>query len=67
MGGPWSPEAQKFLPWSPEPKVFYLLGPWTKMMFLAKLSPGVKPGNPRATIFLCWGPGALNFLARRPG
>ena len=61
-------------PWYPEIFVVELraqnlsrLGARTKIMFLAKWSPGVKLWSPRAPNFPSWSAGALRFLGRRPG
>ena len=62
--GPWRPEALKFFSWRPESKASLER---TKMVFLAKWSPGVKQQNSRAPNFPSCSPAALPFLDRNRG
>ena len=66
---PWSPEIFVV---EPGAQSLSRLGARTKMLFLAKRSPGLKQWSPRARIFLPgalepWSPGAQHFLGRSLG
>ena len=53
-GGPWSPE---ILAVEPGAQSLLLLGAWT--IIPANWNPRVQLWSPRAPVFLCWSPGAL--------
>ena len=66
-GGPLEPWSPEIFVVEPGAQSLSLLGARTKMLFLAKWSPGVKQWNPRAPNFPSWSPGVLHFLGRSLG
>jgi len=61
---PWSPEICVV---EPEAQSLSRLGAPTKMLFLAKWSPGVKKWSPKAPNIPPWSSGALHISGRSPG
>ena len=60
---PWSPEIFVV---EPEAQSLSQLGAQTKMLFLAKCSPGVKQWSPRAPNFPSWSPASFKVGALEP-